>query len=73
MFDAWDTTRLLEQIKVHRSHIRELLREDSSEIPSDYETNFVRILEALLQEDPLERMSVADLEKDTWLRNTQKR
>jgi hypothetical protein len=71
LFDSWDTTRLLEQIKEHRSRIRELLRDDSPEISLDYETNFARILEALFQEVPKERISVADLAKDKWLMNIQ--
>jgi hypothetical protein len=63
LFDAKNTTRLLEQIKEYRSRIQELLREDSAELPSDDEIQFVRILEGLLQEDPEKRTSVTDLAK----------
>jgi len=71
LFDAINTIELLEQIKEHRIRIRELLRTYSLEISLDYETNFARILEALFQEDPEKRMSVADLAKDKWLMNIQ--
>lgn len=67
LFDARDTTSLLEQIEEYRHRIQELLREDAPELPSDDEIQFVRILEGLFQEDPEKRTSVTDLAKHKWL------
>ncbi len=67
LFDSPDTTRLLEQIKKHRSTLDERLQGFGPDLSSEERWNYVRILEALLKEDPEERLAIQDLARDEWL------